>query len=143
MDYRGQRLGNYNLVSLLGRGGFADVYLGEHVHLDTQAAVKVLHTQLTSEDVEQFRNEARIIVRLEHPHIVRVLEFGIENDIPFLVMNYAPNGTLRQRHPKGTQLTLATILSYDKHISSVLQYAHFKKLIHRDEKTEYIFIARR
>ncbi len=143
MDYRGQRLGNYHLVSLLGRGGFADVYLAEHVHLDTQAAVKVLHAQLTSEDVEQFRNEARIIVRLEHPHIVRVLEFGIENDIPFLVMNYAPNGTLRQRHPKETRLPLATILSYVKQIAPALQYAHFQKIVHRDVKPENMLLGRR
>src|SRR6266853_3911648 len=143
MDYRGQRLGNYHLVSLLGRGGFADVYLGEHIHLNTQAAVKVLHTQLTSEDVEQFRNEARIVVRLEHPHIVRVLEFGIENNIPFLVMKYAPNGTLRHRHPKGTQLTLTTMLSYVKQIAPALQYAHFQKIIHRDVKPENMLLGRR
>jgi len=143
MDYRGQRLGNYHLVSLLGRGGFADVYLGEHVHLNTQAAIKVLHAQLTPEDIEQFRNEARIIVRLEHPHIVRVLEFGIENNIPFLIMNSAPNGTLRQRHPKGTQLTLATILSYVKQIAPALQYAHFQKIIHRDVKPENMLLGRR
>ena len=54
----GQQLGNYRLVSLLGHGGFADVYLGEHIHLKTRAAIKVLHTQLASEDVEKFRNEA-------------------------------------------------------------------------------------
>ncbi len=57
-DWIGQRLGNYQLVSLLGRGGFAEVYLGEHIHLGTQAAVKVLTTELTSNKMEQFRNEA-------------------------------------------------------------------------------------
>src|SRR5947209_65747 len=143
MDYLGQRLGNYHLVSLLGRGGFADVYLGEHVHLNTQAAIKVLHTQLTPEDVQQFLNEARIIVRLEHPHIVRVLEFGIENTIPFLIMNYAPNGTLRQRHPKGTQLPIATIVAYVKQIAPALQYAHYQKIIHRDIKPENMLLGRR
>jgi serine/threonine protein kinase len=95
----GQLLGNYQLVRLLGEGGFAEVYLGEHVHLGTLAAVKVLHTQLAGEDINSFRNEARTIARLEHPHIVRVLDFGIENTVPFLVMSYAPNGSIRQLYP--------------------------------------------
>src|SRR5947208_14592245 len=67
-DRIGQQLGNYRLVSLLGEGGFAEVYLGEHIHLSTQAAIKVLHTRLTADDLEGFRNEARTIARLEHPH---------------------------------------------------------------------------
>src|SRR5438309_7257222 len=108
VDRVGQQLGNYRLVRLLGQGGFADVYLGEHVYLETQAAIKVLHTQLAREDIEQFRIEARTIARLEHPYIVRVLDFGVEGSTPFLVMSYAPNGTLRQRHPKGTRLPLTT-----------------------------------
>src|ERR1700724_2362952 len=96
----GQQLGNYRLIRLLGQGGFAEVYLGEHIHLSSQAAIKVLYTQLLGNEVELFCLEARTIARLEHPHIVRVLEFGMENTTPFLVMSYAPNGTLRDRHPK-------------------------------------------
>src|SRR5437660_2512398 len=103
-DRVGQQLGNYQLMRLLGEGGFAEVYLGEHIHLGTEAAIKVLHTQLTSDDVDQFRNEARTIARLKHHHIVRVLDFGVEGKTPFLVMDYAPHGTLRQRYPKGTVL---------------------------------------
>jgi len=142
MSYIGQQLGNYHLVRLLRRGAFADVYLGEHIHLNTQAAIKVLHTQLTPEDVEQLRNEARTIVRLEHPHIVRVLDFGIENNTPFLIMNHAPNGTLRQKHPKGGQLTLPTIIPYVKQIAPALQYAHYRKIIHRDIKPENMLLGR-
>lgn len=94
-DRVGQQLGNYRLVRLLGHGGFADVYLGEHIHLSTLAAIKVLDTRLAGDEITQFRDEARIIARLEHPHIVRVLDFGVEDHMPFLVMSYAPNGTLR------------------------------------------------
>jgi eukaryotic-like serine/threonine-protein kinase len=100
----GQQLGNYQLVRLLGEGGFAEVYLGEHIHLGTPAAIKVSHTQLISEEIEKFRNEARMIARLIHPHIVRVLDFGVEEKTPFLVLDYAPNGTLRQRHARGGNL---------------------------------------
>src|SRR5215831_3727115 len=102
----GQQLGNYHLIQLLGKGGFAEVYLGEHIHLGTKAAIKVLHTQLTVDDVSIFRNEARTIAQLEHPHIIRVLEFGVEERIPFLVMSYANNGTMRRLHPKGSQVSL-------------------------------------
>jgi serine/threonine protein kinase len=113
-DRVGQRLGNYHLVRLLGQGGFAQVYLGEHLRLGTQAAIKLLFTHLSEDDVEQFLAEARVLARLEHPHIIRILDFDVEQDIPFLVMNYAPNGTLRQRYPKGTRLSLDVILIYLK-----------------------------
>ena len=95
-----QRLGNYRLLRLLGQGGFADVYLGEHLHLGTRAAIKVLQMRVRNTDIEQFRTEARTIANLVHPHIVRVLDFGAEQDIPFLVMDYAPGGSLRQRYPE-------------------------------------------
>jgi len=141
-DRVGQQLGNYRLHRLLGEGGFAEVYLGEHIHLGTQAAIKVLHTQLTSDDVEKFRIEARNIAHLVHPHIVRVLEFGVEGKTPFLVMDYASNGTLRQRPPKGTPLTLVTIVSYVKQVATALQYAHDQRLIHRDIKPENMLVGR-
>lgn len=142
IDHRAQQIGNYKLVRHLGRGAFSDVYLGIHVHLKTPAAIKLLHTELTSDDVEKFRNEARTIARLEHPHIVRVLDFGIENYTPFLVMTYASNGTLRQRHPKGSILSLATVVSYVVQIADALQFAHSQKLIHRDIKPENMLLGR-
>ena len=139
----GQQLGNYRLIQLLGSGGFAEVYLGEHLHLQTQSSIKLLHTQLANEDVEYFRNEARTLARLVHPNIVRVFDFGVENRTPYLVMDYAPNGTLRQRHPRGTILPLPTIVSYVKQIADALQYAHDEKFIHRDIKPENMLIGRR
>jgi len=142
-DRVGQQLGNYRLIRLLGEGGFAEVYLGEHIHLNTQAAIKVLHTQLASDAVEKFRTEARTVAHLLHPSIVRILDFGIEGRTPFLVMDYAPQGTLRQRHPKGTQLPITTIVTYAKQLAEALQYAHNEKLIHRDVKPENMLVGRR
>ncbi len=130
----GQQIGNYRLDRLLGHGGFADVYHGTHVYLNTEAAIKLLHTQLDEEGVEAFRNESLTIAHLVHPHIVRVLDFDVEDNRPFLVMDYAPNGSLRERHPKGTRLPSATVVSYVKQVAAALQYAHDKKLIHRDVK---------
>ncbi len=137
----GQQLGTYRLTRLLGQGGFADVYLGEHTHLNTLAAIKVLRTQLTGEDIENFRNEARTIAQLKHPNIVRVLDFNVENNTPFLVMDYAINGTLRQRHPRGTPLPVTTILPYVKQMAAALQYAHDRKFIHRDVKPENMLLG--
>jgi serine/threonine protein kinase len=142
-DFIGQQLGNYRLTRLLGRGGFADVYLGDHIYMHTQAAIKVLYNQLTPVDIEQFRLEAQTVAKLDHPHIVRVLEFGMEGSAPFLVMTYAPNGTLRQRHPRGTPLLPSTILEYVKQVASALQYAHEQKLIHRDVKPENMLLGQR
>lgn len=141
-DRVGQQLGNYHLIRLLGHGGFAVVYLGEHIHLNTLAAIKVLDTRLTSDEIAQFRNEARTIARLEHPHIVRVLDFGVEESIPFLVMGYAPNGTLRQHYQRGTCLSPEKVLPYVKQVASALQYAHDQKLIHRDVKPENMLLGR-
>jgi WD40 repeat protein len=141
-DRVGQQLGNYRLVRLLGQGGFAEVYLGEHIYLDTPAAIKVLYTQLASEDEEQFRTEARTVAGLIHPHIVRILDYGVEGTTPFLVMDYAPHGTLRNQHPKGVPLPLATVVSYITQLADALQYAHDKKVIHRDIKPENMLLGR-
>src|SRR6266566_6340652 len=100
-DRVGQDLGSYRLIQLLGEGGSAEVYLGEHIYLGTMAAVKVLHTVLAKDELENFQQEARTLANLKHPNIVHVWDFGVKDKIPFLVMDYAPNGTLRQRHPKG------------------------------------------
>src|SRR5438477_3565866 len=118
----GQQLGNYRLLHLIGQGSFAEVYLGEHLHLGTQAAIKVLRTQFTSEEKEQFYAEARTLARLIHPYIIRIHDFDVEDGIPFLVMDYAPNGSLRQSHPRGTRVPLATIVSYVKQVAEALDY---------------------
>ena len=116
-DGAGQQLGNYRLHRLLGRGGFANVYLGEHIHLQTLAAIKVLQVEMGSDSLNDFLHEARTIAHLLHPHIVRVLDFGVEGNMPFLVMDYAPNGTLRLHHPKGSCLPITTIVAYVKQVA--------------------------
>jgi eukaryotic-like serine/threonine-protein kinase len=142
-DFIGQALGNYRLVRLLGKGGFADVYLGEHIYLRTFAAIKVLHTLLAAgEGTSFFQREARILASLHHPNILPILDFGIlENGTPYIVMSYAPNGTLRHHHPRGSQLPLTTVLSYVKPVAAALQYAHDKGIVHRDIKPENMLLS--
>src|SRR6266849_2826238 len=132
----GQQLGNYRLLHLLGQGGCANVYLGEHTHLNTRAAVKVLHEQMEAQALENFLKEAQTIATLKHPHILGVLDFGMEDSTPFLVMEYAPGGTLRKKHPHGSIVPLPTIVSYVKQVTAALQYAHDQQLVHRDVKPE-------
>ena len=85
-DRVGQQLGNYRLLRLIGQESWASLYLGEHLHLNTRATIKVLHAQLTSEDSKRLRTEALMLARLIHPHIVRLLDFGVEGGTPFLIM---------------------------------------------------------
>ena len=141
-DRVGQQLGYYRLLRLLGSGGFAEVYLGEHIHLKKQAAVKVLRTQLSKHEADDFRREAQTLAHLDNPHIIRVLDFGFDHETPFLVMEYAPNGTLRQVHPRKTIVPLPVIIAYVKQIAEALYYAHNNNFIHRDVKPENMLLGR-
>ena len=120
-DHIGEQLGNYRLLRLLGQGGFAAVYLGEHVYLQSHAALKVLHTRLGEEEAARFVREAQLLARLSHPHIVRVLDFAVQEGRPFLVMEYAPGGTLRTHHPRETRVPLSAIVAYVSQVASALQ----------------------
>ena len=111
-DRVGQHCGNYQLVQSLGQGGCAEVYLGKHHYLNSYAALKVLHARLHSGDEHKFLAEAQTLVDLRHPNIVHLLDFGIENGTPVLIMDYAPKGSLRQAYPQGTQIPLTTVVDF-------------------------------
>ena len=85
---------------------------------------------------------SRTIASLVHPHIIRVLEFGIEDTTPYLVLDYAPHGSLRARLPKGARLPVAAILPYVQQAAQALQFAHDARLIHRDVKPENLLLGR-
>src|SRR5690348_15584151 len=131
-QYLGQRSGDYRLIDYLGSGGFADVYLGEHVYLHTKenpmnAAIKVLKGKFTPEDILEFRKEAQTVFHFDHSHIVRILAFSVaqlnEYPIPFIVMYHAKGGSLDKKYPLSTKLSLPTIISYLRPIAEALQYA--------------------
>jgi serine/threonine protein kinase len=146
-DHMRQQFGNYRLLRRLGQGGFGQVYLGEHVYLKTHAAIKFLLGDVDNAQEEifyaKFLQEARNIAGLKHPHILRVLEFGVEMSTPYLVMEYAAHGSLLGRHPHGTKVPLDQVVGYTKQIAQALQYAHGVGLIHRDVKPANVLLDER
>jgi WD40 repeat protein/tRNA A-37 threonylcarbamoyl transferase component Bud32 len=139
MNLVGQKFGHYELIQLLGHGGFADVYLAQHIFLSTQMAIKVIDQQFTHNDLDNFKKEASILAQLLHPNILRLHDFGIEQGIPYLVMDYAPNGTLE--FPKGTILQATDIRGFVKQAAAALQYVHDAKLVHCDVKPENFLLG--
>jgi predicted ATPase/serine/threonine protein kinase/DNA-binding CsgD family transcriptional regulator len=141
-DRVGQQFGNYRLTGPLGQGSFAEVYLGQHVRLELQAAIKLLHTHLTVNEAEQFYQEAQTLAKLVHPAIVNVFDYDVQEGVPFLVMEFAPGGSLRQRYPKGSVVLLDQILASVQQVAAALQYAHERQVIHRDVKPENMLVGR-
>ncbi len=139
----GQQLGGYQLLQLLGYGYHGDVYLAKHLDQESRYALKVLDIRIGGRDYteEAFRHEASILARLDHPHIVKLLHFGVADTHPFVVMPFIPRGTLRQRHPKGTQISPATVFAYVRQVASALQYGHDRNVIHRYLTPENILIG--
>ncbi|MHB8599496.1 MAG: protein kinase domain-containing protein [Ktedonobacteraceae bacterium] len=137
----GQHIAQYHLVRLLGTGELADVYLAEHIQSNAPVAIKILHMQLNDHETQQFLAQTSLLAQLQHPHIVRILDFGVDHDEPYLVMEYAPHGSLRQRHPRGSRLPLATVVFYVNQIAPALQYVHDQNLIHRDIKPHNMLVG--
>jgi len=137
----GLTLGNYKLIRHLSSGGFGDVYLGENIAISSmQAAIKVLHGKFSPQAIQDFKNEAATIGKLKHMNIVPLLDFGEHAGVFYMVMEYAANGTLEDRHPKGSQIPLVTVISYVNQIAEALQYTHGSKIVHRDIKPANIFV---
>ncbi len=137
-DRVGQQFGNYRLVRLLGQSDFASVYLGEHLSSHAQVAIKLFSLQLTGDDRARFQAEVSILVHLTHPALLPILE----GDFPFLVMEYAPGGSLRQLHPRGNRLQAPVVLSYLKPIAAALQFVHGRQRIHGNVKPENLLLGR-
>jgi serine/threonine protein kinase len=142
MQRIGQQLDQYRLLRFLGTGTFGDVYLGEHITQKAMVAIKVLHMQPTAEALRDFLHDARAF-RLRHPSLVPLLDFGVEANTPFLIMEYAPGGTLLQRHPQGTRVSLPQVRLYVQQIASGLHYVHEMWLLHGAVKPQNMLLGAR
>jgi serine/threonine protein kinase len=138
----GTRLGPYELVELLARGGMGQVYRATDVRLGRDVAVKVLPggSEHEPESVQRFIQEARVTASLDRPNIVRVFDVGMHEGRPFLVMELLQGETLRQRLSRGP-LPAVLALGVALDVSRGLVAAHAAGLIHHDLKPENLFLT--
>lgn len=139
-SYIGSRLGNYRLMSLLGKGGVATVYLGEHISRHTRVAVKIPHMHCGQKAQDSIFYEASILGAMRHRHIVPMYECSIFNGVPFLVMAYAPYGTIRQYYSAQRPLTNRDIACYVRQVADALQSTHRDGFVHQDIKSDNMLL---
>lgn len=137
----GKRLGKYEIRALLGQGGMATVYVAYQADIDREVAIKVLppHPGQDPQFMERFQQEARTIARLQHPHILPVFDYGVENEILYLVMPYIGGGSLKELMME-LRLPPARIVAIINAIASAIDYAHRQGVIHRDIKPDNILL---
>ncbi len=140
----GARLGAYELVRLIGQGATASVFEGIHTLLGKRVAIKVLHEHLTRDDqiAARFLREGRVAARLQHPHVLEVLDLGHEGDLAWLVMEYLDGHDLRTELERRGRLPLEEATALLLPIASALGYAHGLGAVHRDVKPANVFLAR-
>jgi serine/threonine protein kinase len=151
MEKEYMRIGKYQLLELLGVGRYTDVWLAKHIDLKKKVAIKILFPQeiragnarLRAEKL--FLNEAQTLAQLAHPHIVQAFDYEEEeeNGWPYFVMEYAPYGSLADRHGPGELLPLSIVKSYTSQIGRAIHYVHSQGLIHRDIKPQNMFLKTR
>src|SRR6202451_1609765 len=136
-DSIGRVLGKrYRLLSALGTGASAHVFLAEDVSLQRHVAVKVLHPGLASDAafLQRFGAEARAVASLNPPHILRVFDWGEDSDGPYLVTEYLGGGSLRDILDRGVRLSHSQAAQLGAEVAQGLAYAHSRGLVHRDIK---------
>src|ERR1700722_4474875 len=136
-DSIGRVLGTrYRLLSALGTGASAHVFLAEDVTLQRHVAVKVLQPGLSSDEafLKRFGAEARSVASLNHPHILRVFDWGEDTDGPYLVTEYLGGGSLRDLLDRGVRLSHSQAAQLGAEVAQGLAYAHSRSLVHRDIK---------
>ncbi|MDQ7050803.1 MAG: serine/threonine-protein kinase [Enterobacterales bacterium] len=127
-----QFVGRFPILDLLGVGGMGIVYLAEDPDIGRKVAIKVLHASENNLALDRFKNEARTIGELSHPNIVMLLEYGVEDNRPYLVMEYLPGISLEDWID--TPHTLAEHKKVLIGLCQALRYAHEKNILHRDLK---------
>jgi len=134
-------LDRYQLVRELGQGGMATVYLAHDVRHGRDVALKVLRPELAAIlGRERFLAEIRLTAKLDHPHILTLIDSGEAEGHLWYALPYVRGESLRQRLNRDRQLSLADALAIVGDIASALEYAHSRGVIHRDVKPENIMI---
>jgi serine/threonine-protein kinase len=132
----------YKILELLGEGGMAFVYKAEDRQLKRMVAIKTLKPNYVQQEtfVERFKREAQTVANLNHPNIVQIFDWGIEDE-PFFVMEYIEGNTLTSIIAKKKTISIGDILFIGAQVSDGLQAAHNRGLVHRDIKPGNIMIT--
>ena len=143
-DSIGRVLGDrYRLLTAVGTGASAHVYLAEDISLHRQVAIKVLHPALAGDSafLKRFRAEARAAAALNHPNVMQVFDWGEQEREPYLVLEYLSGGSLRQIFDIGTLLTPEQAVQVGLEAAAGLDYAHRRGLVHRDIKPANLLLG--
>ena len=135
--------GRYKVISPISEGAMGSVYRGERVKLGRAVAIKVMHEALPDElaSRQRFEREAKLMAMLEHPHCVSVIDFGVHDDKPFLVMELVRGTSLQQLLDKEPRIEIRRAAEITKQVLSGLAHAHELGIIHRDIKPANIMVT--
>src|SRR5687767_13145106 len=138
------KLGRYETIEELGRGGTSVVYRARDLATEREVAVKVLSSHLMHDPdlLARFEREIKLAVRLEHPHIVPILDVGTEGEHPYIVMRLLSGGNLSERIRLGP-LSAADTVRVLQEVASALDEAHRLNIVHRDLKPSNILFDTR
>jgi serine/threonine-protein kinase len=128
--------GRYRLLAPVGTGASSQVYAASDTRLARRVAVKVLHPMLAGDQafLRRFRAEARLAASLDHPHVMRVFDWGEEGEGPYLVLEFLGGGSLRGLLDTGARLSHSQVAVLGAQAASGLAYAHRRGIVHRDIK---------